>query len=560
MRAKPPTIDVPRLPLTRLLDRAWRRFPRSAAIRYQGRTLSYRNLSAQAGRFANALDSLGVVKGTGVMLLLPNVPHLVVAFYGALRLGAVVVMGNPLADKEEIIRQAQRSNAELLVTLTRFEEIALEIKARSDVRHLVFANVKDYLPAIRRVWYTWMRERGAGDRLTKPLSDTDFHWRRWLRRHGPSPPRVEVNSEDVAVLQFTSGTTSNPKGITLTHHNLVANALQTRSWMPGARDGKEVILCVVPFSHVYGMTAAMNVAVSLGAAMVLMPAFDVQEVLEKVKKYEPTLFPGVPTMYLSINSFRGVRKYNLNSVRACISGAAPLPIEVKEKFEKLTKGKLVEGYGLSETSPATHANPINGLNKSGSIGIPLPSTEARIVDLRHGRPLPPGQIGELVIRGPQVMGGGYWMDPEATDAIIDKDGWLHTNDIARMDEDGYFQIISRRQDMWQGDQATPVFPRDVEEVIYELPQVREVVVVAIANRPVGFVCLASESQLPAKTIIAFCRRRLPPDHVPRLIIFVKDYPRNFLGKVLRRELLSQYEHQIEAEAGTVGDHLSGLEA
>lgn len=554
----PTTIDVPRLPLTRLLDRAWRRFPRSAAIRYHGRTLSYRNLSAQAGRFANALHALGVIKGTGVMILLPNVPQLVIAFFGALRLGAVVVMGNPLAGKEEIIREAQRSNSELLVTLTRFEETALAIKARSNVRHIVFANVSDYLPLIRRLLYDVSRARSEGDRLTKDIAQSDFHWRAMLRKHPPRPPQVEVRSEDVAVLQFTSGTTSEPKGITLTHYNLVANALQTRSWMPDARDGEEVILCVIPFSHVYGMTAAMNVAVSLGASMVLLPKFDVQEVLENIKKHKPTLFPGVPTMYLAINSFPGARKYNVSSVKACLSGAAPLPIEVKEAFEKLTKGKLVEGYGLSEASPATHVNPINGLNKSGFIGIPLPSTEARIVDLKRGRPLPPGQIGELVVRGPQIMGGGYWKDEEATNALIDRDGWLHTNDVARMDEDGYFQIISRRQDMWHGEEAGPAFPRDVEEVIYELPEVNEVVIVAIANRPVGFVCLSPGAQLPAKTIIAFCRRRLPPDHVPRLIIFVKDYPRNFLGKVLRRELLSQYEHQIDAEAGSVGEHLSGL--
>jgi long-chain acyl-CoA synthetase len=218
---------------------------------------------------------------------------------------------------------------------------------------------------------------------------------------------------------------------------------------------------------------------------------------------------------------------------------------------------------LSEASPVTHANPFYGLNKTGSIGIPVPNTEARILDLRTDKPLPPGQIGELVIRGPQVM-VGYWENEETTSTVLDKDGWLRTNDIARMDEDGYFQIISRRQDMWTGEDERPAFPRDVEEVIYELPEVREVVVVALANRPIAFVSVKDKSRLPAKTIIAFCQRRLPPEQVPRLVIFVKDFPRSFIGKVLRRELIVRYENQISstvetAGSGRVGDYLEGLD-
>jgi long-chain acyl-CoA synthetase len=418
--------------------------------------------------------------------------------------------------------------------------------------------VKDYLPFYKRPLFTWFREKQEGHRLHRPLGPTDFRWSSLLRRHSPEPPDVDVYPQDMAVIQFTSGTTAEPKGIMLTHHNLMANTMQTRTWLPNARDGEEVVLCVVPFSHVYGMTSAMNVAISFAASMILLPTFNVEEVLQSVKKYRPTLFPGVPAMYVAINNFPGVRRYNVRSIRACISGAAPLPIEVKEAFEKLTGGKLVEGYGLSEASPVTHANPINGRNKVGSIGLPLPSTEARIVDLKNGRPLGPGQIGELVIRGPQVM-QGYWKNERATAAVIDKDGWLHTNDVARMDEDGYFQIISRRQDMWQADDATPAFPRDVEEVIYELPEVREVVVIAIANQPIAFVSLKENTRIPAKTVIAFCRRRLPPSQVPRLVIFVKDFPRSFIGKVLRRELVSQYANQITAEAGSVGEHLAGLD-
>jgi long-chain acyl-CoA synthetase len=558
----PFTIDVPRLPLTRLMDRAWRRFPRRPAIIYQGRTISYKTLSAQAGRFANALQSLGVSQGSKVMLLLPNVPHLVIAFFGTLRLGAVVVMGNPLSTTAEIIREARFSEAEVLVTLTRFKDKAAAIKEDSQVRHVIYANVKDYLPFLKQIAFTLFREKAGGDHLEN-LEQADRYWGKLLRQQNPKPPEVKIDPEDTAVIQFTGGTTSTPKGVTLSHRNLVANVMQTRSWIPDLQDGKNTILCTLPFSHVYGMTTAMNFAVSTGSSMILLPTFDTEEVLEHIRKYRPTLFPGVPAMYVAINNFPGVRKYNIRSINACLSGAAPLPIEVKEAFEKLTKGKLVEGYGLSEASPVTHANPFYGRNKTGSIGIPLPNTEARIMDLRTGKPLPPGQIGELVVRGPQVM-AGYWQDEEQTRQVLDAEGWLRTNDIARMDEDGYFQIISRRQDMWTGEDERPAFPRDVEEVIYELPEVREVVVVALANRPIAFVSVKDRARLPAKTIIAFCQRRLPPEQVPRLVIFVNDFPRSFIGKVLRRELIARYQNELttvagSAEAGSVGDYLVGLE-
>jgi long-chain acyl-CoA synthetase len=558
----PHTLDVPRLPLHRLLERAWRRFPKRPAIHFMGRTLSYSTLSGQVSRFTNALQALGVGQGTRVMLLLPNLPQMVIAYYGTLRLGAVVVMCNPMADREEIVREAQASAAELLVTLTKFEETAMAVRAQSHVRQVIYTSVKDYLPWSKRLLFSLWRERSEGHRLRHDLGPQDHYWPQLLRRHHTKPPEATIRPEDVAVVLFTGGTTAAPKGVVLSHGCLVANTMQTRSWMPTARDGRETFLCVIPFSHVYGMTAVMNTAVAMGAAMVLLPTFQIREVLQHIKRYEPTLFPGVPAMYVAINNFPGVRQYNVNSIRACISGAAPLPVEVKEAFEKLTKGKLVEGYGLSEAGPVTHANPINGRSKTGSIGLPLPSTEARIVDLNSYKPLPPGQIGELVVRGPQLM-MGYWRDEASTAAVLDAEGWLRTNDVARMDEDGYFYIISRRQEMWTAADATPAFPRDVEEVIYELPEVREAVVVAIANQPIAFVSLKEKARIPAKTIIALCRRRLPAGQVPRLVIFIKDFPRSFIGKVLRRELLRQYEQEIShdaaAEAGSVGEHLPGLE-
>lgn len=553
----PHTIDIPRLPLTRLLDRAARRFPLRPAIHCRGGRLTYRRLALHVQRLAHALCALGLAPGARVMLLLPNVPHFVIAYYGVLRSGGIAVMSNPLASESEIVREAQDSGAELLITLERFHDVAQAVQAQSDVRLVIFGREADYLPWPRRLTAALKRLMGSDRR---PLPQRAQRWRALLREHDGEPPREQPQPGDVAVIQYTGGTTAQPKGVTLTHANLMANAVQTRVWMPSARDGQEAILCVVPFSHVYGMTAGMNCAVALGAAMILLPEFQLREVLETIKKRRPSLFPGVPSMYMAINSYRGVRRFDVQSIRACLSGAAPLPIEVKEAFEKLTKARLVEGYGLSEAGPVTHANPIFGQDKVGSIGLPLPNTEARIVDLRSDIPivLPPGQFGELQVRGPQVM-QGYWGDEAETRAVLDADGWLRTNDVARMDEDGYFQIISRRQDMWQADDATLAFPRDVEEVIYEIPEVREVVVVAIANRPIAFVQLKEGATLPARTILAFARRRLPPGQVPRLIIFVKEFPRSFVGKVLRRQLVSQYATEITPGAGTVGAHLEGLE-
>jgi long-chain acyl-CoA synthetase len=334
----------------------------------------------------------------------------------------------------------------------------------------------------------------------------------------------------------------------LSHRNLVANALQTRHWLPSAEEGRERFLCVVPFFHSYGLTAALNVPVSLGAAMILKTQFQTLDVLKSIKRYKPTIFPGSPNMYVAINNFRGVRKYGIKSIKACISGSAPLPVEVQESFEKLTRGKLVEGYGLTEASPITHANPLGSHRRAGTIGLPLPSTEAAIVDLVRGRKeVTVGEIGELAVRGPQVM-LGYWKDKAATDAALTEDGWLLTGDVAQMDNNGYFRIIARKADMWYpekndiatGQYAEPAFPRDVEEVIYEIPQVKEVAVTAVAGHPFAFV-ISSKEKPSAESVLAYCRRRLPPHLVPRFVIFVDDFPRTFIGKILRRELAKRYE-------------------
>lgn len=561
----PPTIAIPRRALHRFLSGAARRLPNRPAIYYYGARLSYAQLNRLANRCANALRALGVDKGDRVMLLLPNLPQAVIAYYGALKAGAVVVFTSPVAEEAEIVRQVRDSGAEVLITLTRFSDLARRVKDQTGLRHIVLTHAKEYLPWLKRLVFTLTREQKEGHRLSRDELEPGMHlFQDLLRRYPPLRPEVEIAPDDLAVIQYTGGTTATPKGVMLSHRNLVANALQTRHWFPDLREGREVVLSVLPFSHIYGTTAAMNVPVALGAAMVILPQFEVMEVLRAIKRYRPTLFPGVPMMYLAITNVPNVRRFGLASIRYCISGAAPLPVEVQEAFERLTGARLVEGYGLTEASPVTHVNPIHGRRKPGSIGIPLPSTEARIVDLVRRRPVKPGEIGELVVRGPQVMVGYWGQSGESERALVD--GWLYTGDVARMDEDGYFQIISRRQDIWYPERARqrgrPAFPRDVEEVLFEYPKVKEAVVMGIEGLPVAFV-IPKEEPVTAAELIAYCKRRLPPELVPRLVLFVPDFPRSFVGKVLRRELLRRWEAahgpiQVRAEAGAVADHLGPL--
>ena len=534
----PYTVGIPNIPLHHLLRSAVRRFPLRPAIFFEGARLSYRRLNHEANRFANVLLELGAGKGTRVVLLLPNVPQMVIGFFGVMKAGGAAVFIPPMTEPEEIVRQVKEVDASVLVTLSLWAGLASQIQQGSGVPHVILTDPADYL-VFWKQWFSRWRNRGF-------QLPTALRLRRLMRGQSDKSPAVEVLPEDLAVIQFTGGTTAAAKGVMLSHRNLVANALQTRHWMPQAVEGRERFLCAVPIFHSYGLTTALIVPVSLGAAMVLKAQFQIADVMKGIKSYRPTIFPGVPSMYVAINNFRAARKYGIRSINTCISGSASLPVEVQESFEKLTKGRLVEGYGLTEASPVTHANPLEGNRKVGSIGIPLPSTEAAVVDLLTGRKeVKVGQIGELAVRGPQVM-MGYWRNDAASREVLTGDGWLLTGDIAQMDADGYFRIIARKADMWYpAKPGNPAFPRDVEEVIYEIPQVKETTVVAVAGRPFAFVIAGRERPTP-EAVIAYCKRRLPPHLVPRFVIFMDDFPRTFIGKVLRRELAKRYERYIES--------------
>lgn len=535
----PAEITVPDHPLHHFLEESARRWPEQPALIYGGRRLSYRLVAEEARRWAGIIRDLGVRKGDRFLILLPNVPQAVIGLYGALMAGAVAVLVNPLSDRQELARQLADSGAEAVLTLSRFyPDVVRPLQQEGQVRNVILTNVKTYLPWLRRTIFRFTRERQEGHRLPAYEAEKVLWWERLMRRTSGDFQPVPVIPDDLAVLLYTGGTTGAPKGVMLSHRNLVANVIQTRVWFADLREGQEIFLGVLPFSHSYGLTACLNVAILSGSAVVLLPTFDSEAVLKATRRYRPTLFPGVPAMYAAINEFPKVRDYEIASVKACISGASPLPVEVQEGFEKLTKGRLVEGYGLTEASPVTHANPLFGLRKVGTIGIPLPGTDARIVHPRTGRELKPGFVGELVIRGPQVM-QGYWRRPEETGEVM-RDGWLHTGDLAQMDGDGYFRIISRTRDLISVGRRQ-VYPRDVEEVLYEHPSVQEAAAIGAPGADGRgevrvHVVLRPGHQATAEEIIAFCRRRLRPSQVPRQVRFREQMPRSFVGKVLRHRL------------------------
>jgi long-chain acyl-CoA synthetase len=543
----PETVAIPRIRLFDFLSTASNRFPLHTALIFEGNRITYRRLNHEANRFANALLSLGIQRGDRVMLLLPNLPQMVIAYFGTLKAGAVAVFTLPATEPRELIRQVHESDARVLVTLTEFDSLIQQIKidlqeqADSPLEHIIFTHVAEYLPALKRLALALSAQKRKQHLLDITL-DTNMHrFNSLLYSQSKRAPEVEVRHEDLAVIQFTGGTTAAPKGVMLSHRSLVANAIQTRHWIPKAKEGTERFLCVIPFSHSYGLTTALNLPIALGAVLIIKPAFEVVDILKSIQRFRPTIFPGVPRMYMAIKDYPGVRKFGIDSINACISGSAPLPVEVQEAFEKMTRGRLVEGYGLTEAGCVTHGNPLDGLRKVGTIGIPIPSTDARVVDLKKGkREVKIGQLGELAVRGPQIM-MGYWQHPAETKKAFNPDGFLLTGDVAQMDADGYFRIIARKADLWYPEKpGDPAFPRDVEEVLYEVPQVKEAAVVAIANKPIAFV-IAQKDRPSAEALIAYCSRRLPPELVPRLVIFVEDFPRTFIGKVIRRELAKRYE-------------------
>ncbi len=540
----PKTIDYPDIPVHALLRNTAKAHPDWPAIRFYGKTLAYRELDTQADRFAAGLRRIGVKPGDRVSLLLPNTPHFFVAFFGVLRAGATVVQTNPLYTPRELEALYNDAGVETVVAMDIFWPNLGPAKARTGVKRVVICDVAEFLPTPLRQLYPIRRRGDLKKHHQWPLHIPSEPWVHRFRELLAAPPEPGVEPpvnprEDVAVLQYTGGTTGVPKGAMLTHRNLVANALQTASWLPKGTTAQERFLGVIPLFHVYGLTTALTGPVALAAEVVLHPnPREIKAILKLINKTRPTIFPGVPTLYIGILRHPKLSKYDLHSIKACISGSAPLPNEVRHEFDRVTGGKLVEGFGLTEASPVTHSNPLEGLIKE-CIGIPVPDTDSKIVDMEDpSKDLAQGEVGELAVAGPQVM-KGYWHKPEETANVL-HNGWLLSGDIAKMDADGYFYIVDRKKDMILCS-GYNVYPREVEEVLYMHPAVQEAAAIGVADAYRGesvkaYVVLKPGMTATAEEIIGFCKGKLAPFKVPKAVAFEKELPKTMVGKVLRREL------------------------
>ena len=507
-------------------------------MKYQGRTLTFHEADELSSRFAAGLLSLGFKRGDRAAIFMPNMPQFVMSYFGILKAGGIVVPCSPLYKERELEYQLRDSGAAVVVAandIVRGNDLFASLegcRGRLDLKHVIAASVTDYLPSLKRSLAGL-----AGIKNVKRQGTLAF--RKLVDSNPPLANSAEVNSsEDVAVLQYTGGTTGTSKGAMLTHYNLYSNALVTAEALPLTKN--DVALTVLPLFHIYGMTAAMNAPISAGAQMVLLPRFDVKEVMQAIQTEGVTCFCGVPTMYIAVINHPDVSKFNLQSVRACISGGAALPVAVRKKFMDLTGGSLVEGYGLTECSPVTHCNPLREWTvKDGSIGIPFPGTDAAIFDLEEpSKILGVGEVGELAIKGPQVM-KGYWNKPQDT-ADVMRNGWLMTGDIAKMDDDGCFFIVDRKKDMIDVG-GFKVYPREVEEVLFEHPSVKEAAVVGMADEYKGeavkaFVILKDNLSASESDLIEFCKQKLAKYKAPRRVEFVNELPKTLVGKVLRRKL------------------------
>ena len=553
----PHMIDIPQVPLFHFLDESARKYPDRACTIFKGAVISYKEMNAISDHIAAALVEMGVKKGDRVGIFMPNSPQFVMIYFGIIKAGGVVVATNPLYTAPEIEHQASDAGIEYMFVMTNFYNTIKKAQPHTKIKKLIVTNLKETLPPIMRLLFTLAREKKGGFRIEGGLKEGDIWFQDLLAKYKDAPrPKLDVSPDDTALFQYSGGTTGVSKGAVALHRNVVANVLQIKSWMTGLYEGQEVLLMAIPLFHVYGMVAGMNFAMASGASMVMVPnPRDLKDVLENISKYKATIFPGVPAMYNAINNHPDVKagKYELSSIKACISGSAALMRETKEEFEKLTGGKIFEAYGLSEAPTGTHGNPLLGINKTGSIGMPLPNMECRVVSLDDGETdLLQGEIGELLLNGPQVMKGYHNMPTETANSLRkDKDGkiWLYTGDIVRMDEDGYFYIVDRKKELIKPG-GYQVWPREVEEAIAAHPKVLEVGVAGIPDPHRGetvkaWVVLKPGESVTEAELKAFCKERLAAYKVPTHYEFRAELPKTTVGKILRRELVRQHKEDTK---------------
>ena len=537
----PEFIDYEKAFLPDFLERSAWKYPDRMALSFQGYEVDYRGLKDMVDRFAACLHDLGIVKGDRVAILLPNLIPCVVAYYAALKVGAVVVMNNPLYSDRELKHQFNDSGSKLLITLDLLANRMIDLRFKTGIGKIIYTSIGDYLPFPKNLLFPLVGKKKKLAASVKPAEDV-YKWKDILKKYPPNPPEVALSLDDVAQFQYTGGTTGVSKGVMLTHSNLSKQVQQCEVWFPDFQGTHQIMLGALPFFHVFGLTVAMNFAIHEGWGHVLVPKPQPQPLLETIGKYKPTFAPLVPTMYIGMLNHPDIGKTDISSIAGCFSGSAPLPLEVIREFEGKTGAVIVEGYGLTETCPVTHVNPFGGKRKVGSIGLPISDTLCRIVDLETGESdMPVGEVGELAIKGPQVM-KGYWNNPGETEAVF-KDGWLLTGDIAKMDEEGYFYIVDRKKDMIISG-GYNVYPRDIDEVLYEHPMVQEACAIGIPHPHRGeaikaFVVLKQGQTVTQEEILEYCAKHLAKYKLPTEVEFRDELPKTNVGKILRKELRAE---------------------
>lgn len=543
----PDSIDYPEIPSFVFLEKAAKNYPDEVYTHFNGAVITYAEMNDITDRLAAGLyHDLGIRKGDRVGVFIPNTPQFAIAYWALLKIGAIVVATNPLYQAKEIEYQANDSGMEVMILMTNNYEKVKGIQSNTKIKKLVVTNLKEMLPPITRVLFTLFKEKAAGFRAN--VVDGDVWMKDLIAKYSAADrPEVEITAHDTALFQYSGGTTGVSKGVIASHYNIVANAYQIKAWNGTGVEGEETILMAIPLYHAYGMVVGLIYGTLMGASFVMVPdPRNTADVLKNLVKHKATIYPGVPAMYNAINNFSGVEDLDLSSIKFCISGSAPLMRETKLRFEEITGGKLVEGYGLSETPVATHCNPTMGVNKTGSIGLPFPDVKCRIVDLDDGKTdLASGEIGEIIMQGPQIMKGYYNMPTETANAL--RDGWLYTGDIGYMDEDGYFYIVDRKKELIKPG-GFQVWPRDVEEAISDHPKVLEVGVAGIPDAHSGeavkaWIVLKEGETVTKEELRAFCKEKLAAYKVPKQVEFLDELPKTAVGKILRRELVRVHKEE-----------------
>jgi len=535
----PAELVIPPLTIPDLLRHAAEKYPKHTATVFMGARMNYSQLKQQVDKLAAALHDLGIRQGDRVAIMLPNCPQTIIAYYATLSLGAVAVMTNPLYVERELEYQWGDSGVKAVISLDIFWPRIEAVRQKLPLEHVILGGIQDYMPVAKKLLAP-LELRRQGKWVDVTYTDSVHPFKKLIDQHHLPLPIVDLHPEDLACLQYTGGTTGLPKGAMLSHRNLVASLAQIRAFLLYEHhDAEDIGLGIMPFFHVYGMNGLMNLGIHLAATLVLIPQPEIKTIVDAIVAERPTFFTGVPALFVALNNYRTIDKVDLTSIKAVFSGAAPLPVEVMEKFEARTGARIAEAYGMTEASSVTHVNPLKGQRKFGSIGVPIIGTEAKIVDAEDfTKELAQGEVGELMVKGPQVM-QGYWNAPAETADTL-HDGWLRTGDIARMDEEGYFYIVDRKKDMILS-AGYNVYPREVEEVLYQHPKVLEAAVVGLPDGMRGekiaayLVLKPGETATPAE-IRTFCRERLAQYKQPRTVVFRDSLPKALTGKVLRRQL------------------------